>query len=64
MMMVPETSVIFNQPTQVKFRKDFINFSHRKIFGFYFIDSLTIDLDSQHKESGVDYTYIAIFVVK
>lgn len=63
MMMVPETSVIFNQPTQLKFR-DFIKFSHPEIFGFYIIDSLAIELDSQHKGSDVDYTYIATYVVK
>jgi hypothetical protein len=52
MMMVPETSVIFNQPIQVKLR-DFINFSLR--------ESLAIWLDWQRKGRDVDNTYITTF---
>jgi hypothetical protein len=63
MMMAPDISVIFNQPTLLKFR-DYIKFSQLEIFGFYIIDSLAIELDSQHKGSNVDYTYIATYAVE
>jgi hypothetical protein len=51
-------------PASERAKTVFINFSRREIFGFYVIDSLAIELDSQHKGSDVYYTYVATFAVK